>query len=129
MQLRWADSLFISGLVRRNGRRWRRISLGTLSGSLCASLPRLSDASDQRRVNDQVPKRCDPGHICLPAQTVRLHQNGHLAAISARVVGNPAEMQHPVHRPVDDLRRPLVVRQVDRDEGERVELGPGRTVT
>ena len=90
------------------------------------SSPCLSDAPDQRRINDHVPKRCNRGHICPPVQTVRLHQNGYLTAISARTVRNPPDVHYRVDCPVCQLCCPLGVREIDRGEGERLELGRDR---
>ena len=58
-------------------------------------LPGSPGLPDQRRVDDQVPERPDRGHVATPEQAVRLDQDGHLAAVAAKVVGDPAEVQDP----------------------------------
>src|SRR5215470_15202661 len=71
-------------------------------------------------------ERPDRGHVKGAEWPVRLHQHGHLAAVAVGPVGNPAEMQDPVHGPVGDLRGKLVAEQVERREGEPVEVRAGR---
>jgi hypothetical protein len=51
--------------------------------------------------------------------------NGHLAPVAAGPVGDPADVHDRVNGPIDELRRPLVVEQVERGEGERVEVRAG----
>src|SRR5687767_14326055 len=47
------------------------------------------DLSHQRRVHDQVRERPDRGHVAGPEQPAGLHVDGHLAAVAARLVGDP----------------------------------------
>jgi hypothetical protein len=79
------------------------------------------------RVNDQVPEWPDRSHATASGQSVRLHVHGQLAAVAASSVRDPTDVHHAAHCPVADLRRPLVVEQVERGERERGELwaGPG----
>jgi hypothetical protein len=74
-------------------------------------------------VAEQVPERPDHGHVCGSQQSVRLDEHSHLAAVAARIVGHPAEVQDSVHGLVGDLRRPPVVGQVERREWQRGEVG------
>ena len=53
----------------------------------------------------------------LPKTFFALHESGQLPAVAARIVRHPADVHDPVHGPVDDLRSPLVVGQVQRREG------------
>src|SRR6266581_2382053 len=87
--------------------------------------PAPPDLPQHRRVHDQVPERPDRGHVAGPEQPVGLDEDGHLAAVAAGPVWNPAEVHDPVNGPVDDLRGPLVAGQVQRGEGERVEVRAG----
>ena len=84
--------------------------------------------SHHLRVDDEVPERPDRGHVGDPEQSVRLRVDGHLAAVAARPVRDPADVHDAVHGPVGDLRRPLVVDQVERGERERAEVRAGRSV-
>jgi hypothetical protein len=72
-----------------------------------------------------VPERRDRGHVGGSKQTVSLYQDGHLAAVAAGRVWDPAHVHDAVHGPVGDLRGELVVEQVERGEGERVEVRAG----
>ncbi len=45
--------------------------------------PSLTDRSPHRRVDDQVARRPDRGHVGLAEQPVWLHQNRHLPAVPA----------------------------------------------
>jgi hypothetical protein len=78
-----------------------------------------------RRVDDQVPERPDRGHVGGTEQSVWLHVDGHMGAEPARLVRDPANVHHPVHGPVGDLRRPGTVRLLrtgrDRETGRGVE--------
>ena len=91
--------------------------------SLGPTLPPPSpDVTHHRRVHDQVPERLDRGQVAGAEQPVRLHQHGHLATVAARPVRDPAEVQHPVHRLVGDLRSELVVEEVQRGERQPGEV-------
>src|SRR6266540_996374 len=84
---------------------------------LCLCRCRLADAcppvpldlSHDCRVDDQVPERLDRRHVGGPEQSVWLYENGHLAAVAAGLVWDPAEVQDPVHCAVGDLRGELVL--------------------
>src|SRR5262245_61156254 len=85
--------------------------------------------SYRRRVHDQVPERPDRGHVRGSEQTVWPHKDSHLAAVAVRAVRDPTEVHDPVHGPVGDLRRPLIVEQVQRTKGERGEVRAGWGLT
>src|SRR6266571_4095955 len=87
--------------------------------------PASPDLPQHRRVHDQVPERRDRGHVDGPEQPVWLDEDGHLAAVAAGPIWNPAEVHYPVNGPVDDLRRPLVAGQVQREKGEGSEVRAG----
>ena len=57
-------------------------------------------------VDEQVPERPDRGHVDGPEASVRLHEDGHLAAVAAGSVRDPAEVQDSVDGPVGDLPPP-----------------------
>ena len=95
-------------------------------GRICS--PGLFEIPHQRRVNEQAPERCNASHIEPSKQTVRLHQHGHLAAVAAGIVGDPAHVHHRVDGPVRQLGSPLIVSEIDRTEGECVELRSGRGI-
>src|SRR5271170_3450376 len=88
-------------------------------------LPAPPDLPQHRRVHDQVPERPDRGHVAGPEQPVWLDEDGHLAAVAAGPVWNPAEVHDPVNSPVDDLRGPLVAGQVQRGEGQGGDVRAG----
>ena len=73
--------------------------------------------------------RCRKGLIAamysVAEQPVRLDEDGHLRAVAAAAVRDPAEVQHAVHGPVGDLGGEFVVGQVERRERER-RRSPGR---
>src|SRR5262249_59009541 len=76
------------------------------------------------------PERRDRGHVGGPEEPVRLHEDGHLPAVGAppvaapvadTLVADPAQMHDRVNGAVDDLRRPLVLDEVQRRERESLE--------
>ena len=80
-------------------------------GRICS--PGLFEIPHQRRVNEQAPERCNASHIEPSKQTVRLHQHGHLAAVAAGIVGDPAHVHHRVDGPVRQLGSPLIVSEIE----------------
>jgi len=75
-----------------------------------------------------VPEGRDRGHVGAPEQSLWLHVHGHLAAVAASLVWDPAKVHDAVNGSVDDLRGELVVELVQRGEGQSVELRSGRAV-
>lgn len=93
-------------------------------GRLVRSDCRLAlDLSHRRGVDDQIPEGSDRGHIDGSEEPIWLDQDGHLAAVSTRPIGNPAEVHDSMHGAVGYLRGELVLNQVQRGEWERVEVG------
>src|SRR3954470_20561878 len=91
----------------------------TANSSACrGSLPPAPlDRAQQPGVHDPVAERPDGGHVDAAQAALGPDQHRHLAAVRARAVGDPAEVQHAVHGPVDELARPLVGQLVQRGEG------------
>ena len=69
------------------------------------------------------------GHVEGAETSVRLHQDGHLAAVAAGPVRDPADVHHRVHGLVGHLGGPLVV-PLDRREvnGDEPRSGPARAL-
>jgi hypothetical protein len=90
-------------------------------------LPGSPDLSHDRWVDDEVPEGPDRGHVGGSEPTIGLRVDGHLAVVATSPVGvgDPPEVHDPVHGPVGDLRGELVVDQVERGEGEPVEVRAG----
>src|SRR5207247_4449927 len=96
-QLTRAGALPSNPRVLRSSRDLRRCRLA----APCA--PVALDLSESWRVHDQVAERPDRAHVAPAEEAVRLHEDGHLAAVAARVVLDPADVHEPVHRLVGDL--------------------------
>ena len=72
-----------------------------------------------------MPERPDRGHVCASEEAIRFHEDGHLAAVAAGPVRDPADVHQAVHRPVCGLSCPFAFKQVERDEGQHREFGTG----
>ena len=100
-----------------------RLDLGADGLAPGGALPPFApDLAQHRRIDDQVPEGADRGHIGGSEEAIGLDEHGHLAAVAAGAVGDPAHVHDAVDRLVGDLRGPLVLEQVERLEGEVLEL-------